>query len=252
MTLDSLAGLLLSFETADSETREVFAPVLYRTFDEVGIFLKKRNLVIGKPLYSLLKNYPFAEPFLPVLSFTKANKDTAPVFSESAIVHSTRVKPLGEVLIPGTFSKILSPTYETQSSRAASLSFGLQYFGRLLSMHPERVIREEGRSLNESGKEYMDSLLLSGAGILLKGKTLIPYENLAVKGPKQGEHNLEPLNSTNLFSTETLADYMAAEKLYIEGGGKHMPVVFDLLAFQDRIAAKFKGMEFSSMKRRMK
>lgn len=243
MNLKSLASLLLAFNTTDKTEQEHSATVLYRTFDEVGLFLKKRNLMVGKPLYSILKNYPFAEPMLPVLSFTKAKESIAPVFSENAVVHSTRVKPLGEVLIPGTFSKILSPSYETRSSRIAAVSFGLQYFGKLLTGHDEWVVKEEGRSLNEAGKAYVDSLMLGGAGIRLEGNVLLPYDDLAVRGPKQGEHNLEPLNSGMVFSMGTLADYMTAEKFYVDGGGKHVPAVLDLLAAQARIVEKFKEMD---------
>ncbi len=244
MNLKSLASLLLAFETADKAEQERSATVLYRTFDEVGLFLKKRNLMVGKPLYSILKNYPFSEPLLPVLSFTKAKESIAPVFSENAVVHSTRVKPVGEVLIPGSFSKILSPSYETRSSRIAAVSFGLQYFGRLLASHDEWVVKEEGRSLNEAGKAYMDSLMQGGAGIRLKGNVLLPYDELAVRGPKQGEHNLEPLNAGMVFSTATLADYMVAERFYVDGGGKHVPAVLDLMAAQTRIVEKFKEMDF--------
>ncbi len=242
MDLPSLASLLLSFDTKSPEEQAENALVLYRTFDEVGLFLKKRNLMVGKPLYSLLKNYPFSEPMLPVLSFTKAKRSIAPVFSQDAIVHSTLVKPLGEILIPQTFSKILSPVYETGTSRIAAVSFGLQYFGKQLMASEERIISEEGRSLVETGKKYVDSLMQSGAGMLSGGSVLLPYDNIAVKGPKQGEHNLEPLNAGTgaQFSTEALADYMVAEKYYVEGAGKHMDEVKTLMAFQARIVEKFK------------
>ncbi len=240
MNLKSLASLVMFFDTAKAEELNSYATVLYRTFDEVGLFLKKRNLMDGKPIYSLLKNYPFSEPLLPVLSFTKAKKAIAPVFSQDAIVHSTRVKPLGEVLVPRDFSKILSPSYETDSARIASLAFDLLYMGKTLEAKKERVIKEEGRSFTDAGKKYMDSLLKSGAGLQMKGLTLIPFDSIAIKGPKKGRHNMEPLNSGTLFSTETLANYMTAELLYVEGKGKNAAAVEKLLAFQQRIIAKFK------------
>jgi uncharacterized repeat protein (TIGR01451 family) len=242
MSLDSLAPLILLFDVNEPEQREQYATTLYRTFDEVGLFLKKRNLVIGKPLYSLLKNYPFSEPLLPVLSFTKAQRSIAPVFSKDAVVHSTQVKPLGEIQIPRAFSKILSPVYETQTSRIADVSFALQYFGQTLMEKDERVIKEEGRSFTATGRKYVDSLLMSGAGLQQDGLTLLPYDTIAVKGPKKGEHNLVPVNAGtgSLFSTKTLANYMSAEKFYIDGAGKQADAVKRLTASQVRIVEAFK------------
>jgi uncharacterized repeat protein (TIGR01451 family) len=242
LTLRSLAAMILCFDTKENDL-DHNATVLYRTFDEVGLFLKKRNLVIGKPLYSLLKNYPFSEPLLPVLSFTKAKRSVAPVFSQDAVVHSTRVKPTGEILIPHDFSKILSPSYETRTSRIAAISFGLQYFGKELMKSSLRVIKEEGRSMKDTGKKYLDSLLQSGAGILFNGSTLLPFDHIAIKGPNREKQNLEPLNSGVKFSTGTLADYLLAEKSYLDndgsGAGQYADSIPGLLAAQARIVEKF-------------
>ncbi len=240
MNLNSLAPLVLSFDTKEPGQLEPNAVVLYRTFDEVGLFLKKRNLMIGKPLYSLLKNYPFSEPLLPILSFTKAKRGIAPVFSRDAVVHSTQVKPLGEILIPQTFSRILSPAYENGTAKIAALSYGLQYFGRKLTENDERAINEEGRSFVETGKKYMDTLLASGAGVQLDGVTVLLDETLATKGQKQSQFNLEPVNSDTQFSTEALANYLLAEKLYIEGEGKHTDNARRIMEIQRRIAETFK------------
>ncbi len=242
LTLRSLASLILCFDTKDIDL-DHNATILYRTFDEVGLFLKKRNLVIGKPLYSLLKNYPFSEPLLPVLPFTKAKRSVAPVFSRDAVIHSTRVKPIGENLIPHDFSKILSPSYETRTSRIAAISFGLQYFGEDLMKSSLRVIKEEGRSLKETGKKYLESLLQSGAGILFNGITLLPFDNIAIKGPSREQQNLEPLDSGVKFSTGILANYLLAEKLYLEndgaGVGEYADLIPALIAAQTRIVEKF-------------
>lgn len=239
LNLYHFAPVIMAFDTENLEEQEQYASVLYRTFDEVGLFLKKRNLSVGKPLYSILKNYPFAAPLLPVLNFTKANRSIAPVFSRDAVVHSTQVKPLGEILIPGSFTKILSPSYETGTGRIARVSFGLQYVGRLFKQQDLRVIKEEGRSMDDAGLKYIDALLYSGAGVMVNGNLLLPFDTLAIKGPKIEEFNLEPLQSGTRFSTSALADYLAAEKLYIAGNGKYADKVKELIKHQERIVAEF-------------
>ena len=244
LQLRDLAPLILAFDSSAQEEQEQYATVLYRTFDEVGLFLKKRNLMEGNPLYSLLRNYPFSEPLLPVLSFTKAKRNIAPVFSRDAVVHSTLVKPLGEILIPGSYTKILSPVYETSSATIANVSFGLQYLGQQISADSERVNKEEGRSLTERGKTYMDSLLVSGAGYLENNKVLIPFDNIAIIGPKQAEHNLEPMDAGFTFSSETLANYLLAEKHYVANNGKQAQAVQQLLAQQFRIIEQLAALEF--------
>ncbi len=243
LSLHSLAPVILAFDTREPEQQQSSATILYRTFDEVGLFLKKRNLSVGKPLYSLLKNYPFTEPLLPVLNFTRANQDIAPVFSKDAVIHSTQVKPIGEILIPQAFSKILSPVYETSASRIAAVSFALQYLGRKLMEKEPWVIKEEGRSFDETGKTYVDSLLKSGDGIQYLGKTLLPFDDVAIKGPKQGEHNLEPLNAGTgaEISVETLANYLLAEKWYLQGKGKYADAVQQIMAYQDQVVKQFKA-----------
>lgn len=199
---------------------------------------------MGYSLYSLLKNYPFSEPLMPVLTFTRAKQNIAPVFSKDTVIHSTQVNPLGEIEIPQLFSKILSPGYETNPSRIAELSFGFQYFGRLLMEDKEKVNSEEGRSFDETGKKYIDSLIHSGAGLLSDGLTLLPYDNMAIKGPKKGPFDLEPLNSGTRFSTETLANYMLAEKYYAYGQGKYSNQVRRLILSQFDIVQKFAELEY--------
>jgi len=246
LKLFSLAPMILSFDNNEPEKQEQYATVLYRTFDEVGLFLKKRNLSVGKPLYSLLKNYPFTEPLLPVLNFTKANRSIAPVFSQDAVIHSTQLKPIGEILIPANFSKILSPSYETGSARIAALSFGLQYMGRILAERVSWEIREEGRSFKDTGESYVDSLLQSGAGIQYHGFTLLPFDRLAIKGPKKDQHNLEPLNggSGAEISTESMANFLLAEKYYVDGKGKFANEVGRLVSIQERVIGKFKDIGY--------
>lgn len=239
LNLGHLAPLVLSFNSTDKATQEFNATVLYRTFDEVGLFLKKRNLAVGKPLYSILKNYPFTGQLLPILSFTKANRTVAPVFSQDAVVHSTQVKTIGEVQIPNNFSKILSPGYQTGNARIAEISFALQLFGHRLGKGSQPVLKEEGRSLVETGKDYLETILNGGAGKMKNGLVLLPFNNTAIKGPKAGEFNLEPLNASIDYSTETLANYMLAEFLYVMNGGKQAEEVKDLLKWQQSIVDTF-------------
>lgn len=244
LTLSGIASLMLAFDTDQPEQQQQYSTVLYRTFDEVGLFLKKRNLQVGNPLYSLLKNYPFSDPVLPVLSFTRAKKDIAPVFSQDAVIHSTQMKPLGEVLIPQTFSKLLSPAYETDTSKVAAISTGLQYLGRKLQDNAEQVLREEGRSLDASGRKYMESLLTGGAGMMVDGMVMVPHETMATRGSKHGEFNLEPLNADNEYSTSVLADFMIAGKMYIQGAGKHEEDVKKLQLRQMEILKKFRELGY--------
>lgn len=239
LNLRNLAPLLLTFNSNEKSMREFNATVLYRTFDEVGLFLKKRNLAVGKPLYSILKNYPFAGRLLPVLSFTKANRTVAPVFSRDAIVHSTQVKTIGEVQIPKNFSKILSPGYQTDNARIAEISFALQLFGHRLGKESQRVLKEEGRSFVETGKDYLEAILNGGAGKMDKGLVLLPFDNAAIKGPKAGQHNLEPLNAGIDYSTETLANYMLAEFMYVMAKGKQAEAVKELMLLQQSIVEVF-------------
>lgn len=240
LNLSQLAPIIMAFDSSDPGQQSGGATVLYRTFDEVGLFLKKRNLMVGHPLFSLLKNYPFSEPLLPVHSFTKANRSIAPVFSRNAVIHLGRLSPPGETFAPGSYSKMLSPGYETDASRIAAISFGMQHLGGLLAGSGERVVKEDGRSFGETGMKYVDSLLESGAGIQSNGLTLLPFDNIAVKGPKKGEYNLEPLNAGTRFSSETLANFLLAESLYIDGNGKHVNAVKSLLERQFRIIREFK------------
>jgi uncharacterized repeat protein (TIGR01451 family) len=237
LSLRCLAPLLLYFDGCKDETEQC-SIVMFRSFDEIGLFLDKRNLEVGKPLYSIIKNYSFPEQLLPVLTFTKAKKDIAPVFSRNAVIHSTLIEPIGEILVPDDYSKILSPGYENGSSAVARLSFGLQYLGRRLMGDSERDIKEDGRSLDYTGKQYIDSLLGSGAGHLMDGRLLLPFDDIAIKGPIKGQFNLEPLDSGNLFSTETLANYLLAEKLYVEGKGKQSAAVKELMKVQAQIVGQ--------------
>ncbi|MCP4146839.1 MAG: DUF11 domain-containing protein, partial [bacterium] len=246
MELESLAGLMLLFDSADTSVREAQAAVLYRIFDEVGLFLKKRNISVGKPLYSLVKNSPYSGEMLPVLSFNKGNSSIAPVFSRDAVVHSTQVEPLGEAQAPGEFTVMMSPSYETHTSRITGTSFSLQYLGRILMTSKERVISEEGRSSREAGMKYIDALLNSGAGLQKSGKTLVPFSKVAVKGSKDGLSSLEPadLGTGNSFSSEVLADYMLAEKIYVRNDGKEAVAVGKLMEMQKRIVTAFKKFKY--------
>ncbi len=244
MALHSLAPLLLSFDTGDTAERDGLATILYRIFDEVGLFLKKRNLMEGKPLYSLLKNYPFSEEVLPILPFTKAKRDIAPVFSRDALVHSTRVKPIGEVLIPQDFSRILSPGYETDTARISSVSHGLQVLGRLLAGKGTRALKEEGRSLDESGKKYLDALMKSGAGILVNGTVALPFGHIATMGPKDQRFNLEPLDSNTNYHTAGLANYLTAGRAYLEGDGKYAEDVRGAAGFLEKVIRQFEKLGY--------
>jgi hypothetical protein len=74
---------------------------------------------------------------------------------------------------------------------------------------------------------------------MANGNVLVPFDNIAVKGPKKDEHNLEPLNAGTKFTTETLINYMLAAKAYIDGNGKNAETVKRLLETQNAILATF-------------
>jgi len=234
LDLSTLGALILAFDTPPAVTAETgsnppsspkTAPaidtveassILYRSVDEIGLFLKKRNLSIGKPMFSLLKNYPFSDPVVPVIALVRGNRYVVPVFSRQAIIHSTQLKPMGEVLIPHNFSKVLSTGYEPNTSQIAELSYSLQYVGTILLQHPLPVFKEEGRSLIFTGQRYVDSLLQSGSGIVENGFNLVPHDQIAVKGPIRDKYPMEPLNSSTRFSMDTLVNYLLAEKGYLD------------------------------------
>ncbi|MGE5343473.1 MAG: CARDB domain-containing protein [Candidatus Omnitrophota bacterium] len=242
LSLEAMAALTLCFDATDATDpteREDHAAILYRSFDDAGLFLKKRNIVLGNPLQGIVKNNAFSEPLLPFLTVTRAKDNVVPVFSQEARVHSPQANPRGEMLMPYLFSKILSTGYEPDVATIASLSFQFQYAGRRLAQQTDRVTAEEGRSIDVTGKRYVDSLLHSRAGLIYQDLMAVPFESLAVKGSGQGDINLEPLDSRPQFATKTFADYLLAETYYVQGNGKTTDRVKDLLKFQARIVEKF-------------
>ncbi|MBE0665271.1 MAG: DUF11 domain-containing protein, partial [Candidatus Aminicenantes bacterium] len=124
--LDSLAPLILAFESQMPGEKDLFATTLYRTIEETGLFLKKTNLQVQRPPLNLIKNYPFTQEMLPLLTFIKSYDDMAPIFSETAMVQSPHTVPATENLLPVTYTKVFAPQYETDTARIGLLSFSLQ------------------------------------------------------------------------------------------------------------------------------
>jgi len=47
--LETLAPLILAFESQMPVEKDLFATVIYRTIEEAGLFLKKTNLQVQRP-----------------------------------------------------------------------------------------------------------------------------------------------------------------------------------------------------------
>ncbi len=210
--------------------------------DETGIFLNKKNIIVENSPLNLIRNYPFGEDLLPMLSFIKGEENIAPVFTNNAVVYSPSVKPLGQDLFPFRFSKLLSPEYETDTSRISLLSFYMQHLGTDLEKGEDRLIRERGRSLKKTGRGYIDSIFESNSGIKKGGRLLVPYNKLALKGQLERSNDMEPLRRGITLSTETLVNYMIGEKYYISGGGAKSEVLKSQMEEQLKIVRKLESM----------
>ena len=180
--LESLAPLILAFESQMPTEKDLFATTLYRTIEETGLFLKKTNLQVQRPPLNLIKNYPFTQEMLPLLTFIKSYDDMAPIFSETAMVQSPHTALASENLLPVTYTKVYAPQYETDTAQIGLLSFSLQHLAKDLDASAERVLREQGRSLDHSGKKYVRLLLASRAGLDWQGNIFLSTSTLAVKG----------------------------------------------------------------------
>ena len=238
--LESLAPLILAFESQMPGEKDLFATTLYRTIEETGLFLKKTNLQVQRPPLNLIKNYPFTQEMLPLLTFIKSYDDMAPIFSETAMVQSPHTAPATENLLPVTYTKVFAPQYETATAQIGLLSFSLQQLGRVLDASAERVIREQGRSLDQSGKKYVRLLLASRAGWQWQGDVFLASEKLAVKGSGQTELNLEAPDSKNEYSTAVLANKMVAEKIFLENPGRDRRRLEASLDMQKKLLGQFK------------
>jgi hypothetical protein len=60
--LDAIGAVLLALDSRPGGERDKAAIFLYRMFDDVGLFLKKNNLLTGKPLLPLIDHRPFTFP----------------------------------------------------------------------------------------------------------------------------------------------------------------------------------------------
>jgi uncharacterized repeat protein (TIGR01451 family) len=244
ISLESIAPLLLAFEPEVFQQKNFFAVSLCRMIEETGLFLKQRNIIVQRTPLTMLKNYPFVEEMLPILSFNRGKGNMAPVFTEEVIIRSAYMKPFAENVIPLFFSKVFSPNYEYKTSEITMLSYALQYVGSRLMNGDERIVKEEGRSLHEHGRKYVEALIESGAGINVAGATVLPYEVIALKGAKEGEFDFEPLNTRAGFSTATLANMILAEKLYVESRGEKWQQVVNLMDVQSNIVKEFEKLGY--------
>ena len=242
--LETLAPLILAFESQMPGEKDLFATTLYRTIEETGLFLKKTNLQVQRPPLNLIKNYPFTQEMLPLLTFIKSYDDMAPIFSETAMVQSPHSAPLAENLLPVTYTKVFAPQYETDTAQIGLLSFSLQRLGRDLDASSERSIREQGRSLDHSGKKYARLLLASRAGLEWQGDVFLSAAKLALKSTRQQELNLEAPDSKNEFSTAVLANKLVAEKLFLDHPGQDRQRLEGSLAMQKKLLQQFKTAGF--------
>jgi len=241
LKLENLASLVLSFEHRLSENPDFFASTFYRMIEETGLFLNKRNIQVPTPLVNLIKNYPFSQEMIPMLSFIKGNEKLASVFSEEAVIHSPKVNPLGENLFPYNYVKIFSPSYEINSSEIFYLTYILQNMSKSLMNKPDQLIIEKGRTLSETSKSYIDSILSSNAGLETENTLLVPFDELAIRGSKKKNPVLEPLTSNNVFSTKTLADFMLAEVEYLKSKGLNNDIIKNSINFQKQIIKIFEN-----------
>jgi uncharacterized repeat protein (TIGR01451 family) len=242
--LESLAPLILAFESRMPDEKDLFATTLYRTIEETGLFLKKTNLQVQRPPLNLIKNYPFTQEMLPLLTFIKSYDDMAPIFSETAMVQSPHTALASENLLPVTFTKVFAPQYETDTAQIGLLSYSLQQLGKDLDGSPERLIREQGRSLDQSGKKYVRLLLDSHAGLEWHGDIFLSTAKLAVKGSRPTGVNLEALDSKNEFSTEVLANKLVAETAFLKNPGADRRRLEASLAMQEKLVGQFKTIGF--------
>ncbi len=242
--LETLAPLILAFESQMPGEKDLFATTLYRTIEEAGLFLKKTNLQVQRPPLNLIKNYPFTQEMLPLLTFIKSYDDMAPIFSETAMVQSPHTALTSENLLPVTYTKVFAPQYETDTAQIGLLSFSLQQLGKDLDGSAERVIREQGRSLDQSGKKYVRLLLASHAGLEWQGDVFLSTAKLAVKGSRPTGVNLEALDSKNEFSTEVLANRLVAEKIFMTNPGPDRQRLEASLEMQKKLVSQFKTLGF--------
>ncbi len=233
-------AVILAFEPRLVPQQEFATSTLYRMFDETGMFLQEKDLIAGSSPLLMLRNYPLSDQMLPILSIEKGGKNIAAVFTEDALVRSPRSPQAEEDVFPNSFSKVLSPGYEQTTSGIATLSYQAQYLGRQLMLHSDRTVQESGRSLDEFGKRYAVAMLDSGAGNLMNETTVVPSAAVADKGIKEGEFNLQSIRGTALYRAADLADYLVAEKLYLDGHGRRSEDMRRTLELQRRIVAKFK------------
>ncbi|MEW6366480.1 MAG: CARDB domain-containing protein [Acidobacteriota bacterium] len=239
ISLRDYAALLLAYQTRFGDRPEETAGILYRMTEDTGLFLREKNLAVGRTPLALIRNDRYGDERPPVLPIERGTERLASVFTESVSVRSPRMPAGEESLFPNKFAKMLSPRYEESTSQAAALSHEAQFVGRLLMKSPERVVREAGRSLDEFGKSYVVALMDSGAGARQNGTLVVPERDVATKGSKQGLRDLEPLRTGIRYDTESFADYALASRMYVDAPGKRIEDAQGVLLLQRKILDRF-------------
>ncbi len=217
--LKSLGALIMAFQSQLPRESDLFTTTMYRMVEESGLFITRKNLVVERTPLTLLKHYPFAEELLPMLSFTKGDRNLAPVFVEEAFVHSPSHLPATKNVIPEQASKVLIPEQTIDITEAGLLSAVMQKFGNKLQSQGKRIVREKGRSLEHTGRGYFEYLLESDSGITSGSALAIPYQSVAIRGQKEQAVHIEPIETRKPFAAETLANYLLAGTVYMEGPG---------------------------------
>ncbi len=239
--LREYAPLLLALDQEEDASRQRSAITLYRLFDEMGLFLKKRNLTLegGAPLFLPLGNYRFANPDQPVLTSIRARREIAPVLARSARLYLPRAGSTGELAADNPPLTVSPSAPQNRLPAIAALAATLQRLGDRLLSSPRRLLAQEGLTLRQTGQAYVEALLASGAGLSDDDGLLLPGERLAWRGPGTTPDTLEAYDSTSIFSSAALADWMTAETAYLAGGGRQKPAVERLLRRQAEMVHQF-------------
>ncbi len=219
LTLEDSACILMALNNK-AKDQERTATILYRMFDEAGLFLKKRNMAQANPFYGLLKNNSRDDNFIkPIISFIKSDNNSVPVFIDKVKLYSNLIDR--EYIIPfetKDYCDILSESYEEKSSEMSYLSFALEFLGDILSKDSNHIYQEESFTLIRKGEKYLETILHSKAGYCDNGVNVFPLPKVALKGNKNSLRDYISFNSKEVYNTETFADKLLAERLYLKRG----------------------------------
>jgi uncharacterized repeat protein (TIGR01451 family) len=239
LDLESLGALIMAFQSQLPQESDLFTATMYRMVEESGLFITRKNLVVERTPLPLLKHYPFDEELLPMLSFTKGDRNLAPVFVEEAFVHSPSHLPATKNVIPDRASKVLIPEQTIDITEAGLLSAVMQTLGEKLQTLGKRIVREKGRSLEHTGRDYFEYLLKSESGVTTGATLAIPYQSAAIQGQKGQALHIEPIETRAPYAAETLANYLLAGSVYMEGPGTQKETWLRAKQLQDRLLAAF-------------